>query len=218
MSMANKLERDSLHRENTALKEDAATISEYFKGVGEVNRTETGFVFKKWNGGADKEIKFEELKNYLPKKINQNAQKMLEADIKSLGKSTFKGEDLEKNIIAEANGYGIDERRNLLANKLKYMGNVSDLTDEQVDTNFVKLFRDNVLGAVEPERVDVLGVSERNRADAIAGVTKSLENINKIKPTYFNNKLRINNLPTGFRLEYIDYEDGTSKPAPPNGP
>ena len=199
--------------ENTALKEDAATISEYFKGVGEVNRTETGFVFKNWNDSKEnKEIKFEELKNYLPKKINQNAQKMLEADIKSLGKSTFKGEDLERNIIAESNGYGIDERRNLLANKLKYMGDVSDLTDEQVDTNFVKLFRDNVLGAVEPEKVDVLGVSERNRADAIAGVTKSLENINKIKPTYFKNKLRINNLPTGFRLEYVDYEDGTSKP------
>ena len=199
--------------ENTALKEDAATISEYFKGEGELDRTATGFVFKNWNGTKEnKEISFEELKNYLPKKIDQKALTKMEGDAEKLAKKKYNTEeDFNAAIKIEMNGYNIDERKNLLSNKLQY-GDISGLSEEQVNTKFEQLYTENVKGMVQPEKLDPLGVSQLNRADDIAGVTRTLNQINKIKPTYFGNKLRINNLPTGFRLEYIDYEDGSSKP------
>lgn len=199
--------------ENTALKEDAATISEYFKGEGELDRTATGFVFKNWNGTKEnKEISFEELKNFLPKKIDQNALTKMEGDVERLAKKKYNtDEEFNGAIKIEMNGYSIDERKNLLSNKLQY-GDVSGLSEEQINTKFEQLYTENVKGMVQPEKPDALGVSQLNRADDIAGVTRTLNEINKIKPTYFGNKLRINNLPTGFRLEYVDYEDGTSKP------
>lgn len=199
--------------ENTALKEDAATISEYFKGEGELDRTATGFIFKNWNGTKEnKEISFEELKNFLPKKIDQKALTKMEGDVERLAKKKYNtDEEFNGAIKIEMNGYSIDERKNLLSNKLQY-GDISGLSEEQVNAKFEQLYTENVKGMVQPEKPDALGVSQLNRADDIAGVTRTLNEINKIKPTYFGNKLRINNLPTGFRLEYIDYEDGSSKP------
>ena len=198
--------------ENTTLKEDAAAISEYFKGEGKLDRTTNGFVFEKWKGTKEnKEISFEELKNYLPKKIDGKALVKIENDFKELGKSPFKGEELEKRIQAEMGGYSIDERRNLLANRLKY-GDTSSLGEEDVNKKFEELFKTNVLESVVPEKPDALGVSQLNRKEDIAGVTKTLNSINKIKPQYTGAKFKIDNLPTGFRLEYVDYEDGSSKP------
>lgn len=199
--------------ENTALKEDAATISEYFKGEGELDRTATGFVFKNWNGTKEnKEISFEELKNFLPKKIDQNALTKMEGDVERLAKKKYNtDEEFNGAIKIEMNGYSIDERKNLLSNKLQY-GDVSGLSEEQVNTKFEQLYTENVKGMVQPEKPDALGVSQLNRADDIAGVTRTLNEINKIQPQYTGERFKINNLPTGFRLEYNEYEDGDIKP------
>lgn len=199
--------------ENTALKEDAATISEYFKGEGELDRTATGFIFKNWNGTKEnKEISFEELKNFLPKKIDQKALTKMEGDVERLAKKKYNtDEEFNGAIKIEMNGYSIDERKNLLSNKLQY-GDISGLSEEQVNTKFEQLYTENVKGMVQPEKVDALGVSQLNRADDIAGVTRTLNQINKIEPQYTGDRFKIKNLPTGFRLEYNEYEDGTIKP------
>ena len=89
------------------MKEDAATISEYFKCVGEVNRTETGFVFKNWNDSKEnKEISFEELKNYLPKKVDGKALNKMEVDVERLAKKKYGTEaEFDEAINIEMNGY-----------------------------------------------------------------------------------------------------------------
>jgi len=199
--------------ENTALKKDAATISEYFKGEGELDRTETGFVFKNWNDSKEnKEISFEELKNYLPKKVDGKALNKMEIDVERLAKKKYDTEaEFDAAINIEMNGYNIDERKNLLSNKLQY-GDISGLSEDDVNNNFKTLFAQNVKDMVQPEKVDVLGVNRLNREEDIKGVTKTLNAINKIEPEYTGTKFKINNLPTGFRLEYNEYQGGVTKP------
>ena len=227
--------------EDTALKEEAARLSSYFKGGDyiapgtevvegeegvegaegaeekkkqfEIERSETGYIFKDYDGvGKDKVISFEELKNYLPKKIDNKALSKLELDITKLGKATYdlnnpeEKERFDEEIHKEANGYGIDERRNLLANKLKYMGDVSSLTDDQVDENFMRLFKDNVKAAIQPEDSTVKD-AEKRRLGKIYGYKTLFQEIDKIQVTGNKNKdglvmsegdFQINNLPSNY--------------------
>ncbi len=245
------LELGNFSNENTALKEEAARLSSYFKGGDyrapgvlegekgegdteggegekkqfEIERTETGFVFKDFDGkGKDKAISFEELKNYLPKKVDSKALNKMEVDVERLAKKKYDTEeDFDGAIKIEMNGYNIDERKNLLSNKLKY-GDISGLSEEEVNTKFEKLFMANVKGMVQPED-DTLAFGKGNRADAIAGIKRSLSAINKIKDSDITfssedikddrdrykvgNQLITNireHLPDGFSVQEAHYE------------
>ncbi len=187
--------------ENTALKEDAATISEYFKGVGEVNRTETGFVFKNWNDSKEnKEISFEELKNYLPKKVDGKALNKMEVDVERLAKKKYGTEaEFDEAINIEMNGYNIDERKNLLSNKLQY-GDISGLSEDDVNKNFKTLFTQNVKDMVQPEQQDNLSYAEGKNNAKKQFITDLFKQIDNIKVGEGRNAREITGLPSNYQI------------------
>lgn len=204
------IEKGNYSKEDPELNENANEISKYFAGEEgkTVERNETGYVFKNFKGGEDLVVNYNQLDNYIPKVKDEVSLKTLNTDLNAEARK-FEIEDAGVVSQRLIQNFGEDQQRNLAANK--YGINVKGMPANMVTEKLVTAIQEDFKGRVA-EKVDALGVSQLNRADDIAGVTRTLNAINKIKPTYFGNKLRINNLPTGFRLEYVDYEDGTSKP------
>jgi len=165
-------------------------------------------VFKNFKNGEDLVVNYNQLDNYIPKVKDEASLKTLNTDLNSEAR---KFEIKDAGAVSErlVQNYGEDQQRNLAANK--YGINVKGMPANMVTEKLVTAIQEDFKGRVA-EKVDVLGVNQSNRADDIAGVTRTLNEINKIRPQYTGAKFKIDNLPTGFRLEYVDYEDGSSKP------
>lgn len=204
------IEKGNYSKEDPELNENANEISKYFAGEEgkEVDRTPTGYVFKNFKGGEDLVVNYNQLDNYIPKVKDENSLKSLNTDLNAEARK-FEIEDAGAVSQRLVQNFGEDQQRNLAANK--YGINVKGMPANMVTEKLATAIQEDFKGRVA-EEVDALGVNQLNRADDIAGVTKTLNAINKIQPQYTGDRFKINNLPTGFRLEYIDYEDGSSKP------
>lgn len=204
------IEKGNYSQEDPELNENANEISKYFAGEEgkTIERNETGYVFKNFKNGEDLVVNYNQLDNYIPKVKDEASLKTLNTDLNSEAR---KFEIKDAGAVSErlVQNYGEDQQRNLAANK--YGINVKGMPANMVTEKLVTAIQEDFKGRVA-EKVDVLGVNQSNRADDIAGVTRTLNEINKIRPQYTGAKFKIDNLPTGFRLEYVDYEDGSSKP------
>ena len=204
------IEKGNYSQEDPELNENANEISKYFAGEEgkTIERNETGYVFKNFKDGKDLVVNYNQLDNYIPKVKDEASLKTLNTDLNSEAR---KFEIKDAGAVSErlVQNYGEDQQRNLAANK--YGINVKGMPANMVTEKLVTAIQEDFKGRVA-EKVDVLGVNQSNRADDIAGVTRTLNEINKIRPQYTGAKFKIDNLPTGFRLEYVDYEDGSSKP------
>ena len=151
------------------------------------------------------EVGYDDLQQYAKRPADRKTITSFRDLVTRMNKQTEPGK--EQNTIGSiVDSYNVSQKKEILSN-MEDSVYVPTMTDDEVEASF----RQHVTNNVRAEKEDAGW--EENRAMDIAGVKRTLDDINKIEVGQHQEKgLVINNLPTGFRLEYYKYEDGTIKP------
>jgi|21_taG_2_1085346.scaffolds.fasta_scaffold02507_3 hypothetical protein len=205
------IEKGGYSKEDPELNKNANEISKYFAGEEgkEIDRTETGYVFKKFNGGEDLIVNYNQIDNYIPKVKDEVALKTLNQqlnseaklhDLKDAGAATLRilqnfGEDQQKNLLA--NTYGVD---------------VKNMPPKRVTEELAGFIAEDYKGRVTQDPTKQAEINRGRKINQFKTLFGQLDNLKVNKSGgRSGGEFSVSNLPSNYSTFPQEFEDEDGK-------
>lgn len=208
------IEKGNYSAENPELNENANEISKYFAGEEgkEVDRTETGYVFKNFKGGEDLVVNYNQIDNYIPKVKDEVALKTLNQQLNSEAR-LHDIEDAGAAAKRIMQNFGESQQRNLLSNT--YNINVQGMSPKDLELTLEEAIAEDYKGRVTQDPIKQAEINRGRKINQFKTLFGQLDNL-KVSESggRSGGKFSVSNLPSNystFPQEFED-EDGKLKP------
>jgi len=201
------IEKGNYSAENPELNENANEISKYFAGEEgkEVDRTETGYVFKKFKGGEDLVVNYNQIDNYIPKVKDEVALKTLNQQLNSEAR-LHDIEDAGAAAKRIMQNFGEGQQRNLLSNT--YNINVQGMSPKDLELNLEKAIAEDYKGRVTQDPIKQAEINRGRQIDQYKTLFGKLDNLKVSKSGgRSGGKFSVSNLPSNYSTFPQTYED-----------